>query len=183
MTEDLAHSPAIIRHPSASLYDRFFARALSEVGVVAAHKNVYLPEGEPEAVLRYALKDMPRKILTQALQNKDEACWRVSTALDHALDVLAMKRLIMISRTVAKMPLPDESALVLEAEASLKRRFANDTTPTCAIWRDPIEEVTDYVRGVVAEHDKPTIKLPTDYTSQIEVRGLAFSRQYHGRRT
>ncbi|QHO77891.1 hypothetical protein ACH79_40195 [Bradyrhizobium sp. CCBAU 051011] len=110
--------------------NHFFAQALPEVAVVAAHKNVYLPEGEPEAVLRYALKDIPRKTVKQALQKNDKACWAVSFALNHALDVLAMKRLIMISRAICKMLLPDDAALVLEAEASLKRRFANDTAPT-----------------------------------------------------
>lgn len=146
--EDQAHSSLITRHPSASLYDRFFAKALPEVAVVAAHKNVYLPDGEPEAVLRYALKDTSRKVLKLALQKNDEACWKVSFALDHALDVLAMKRLIMVSKTVCKMPLPGDGALVMEAEASLKRRFANDTKPTRAIWRDPVEEVADYGRGL-----------------------------------
>ena len=183
MTEDLAHFSPITRHPSASLYDRLFVSALPEVAAVAAHKNVHLPEGEAENVLRYALKDISRKTLKQALQKHDKACWAVSFAVDHALDVLAMKRLIMISKTVCKVPLPDDNALVAEAEASLKRRFANDTTPTCAIWRDPIEEVAHYVRGSVADHDKPAVRLPTDYASQIEVHGLAFSRQSHGTRT
>ncbi|PIT04472.1 hypothetical protein TSA1_29725 [Bradyrhizobium nitroreducens] len=129
MTEDLVLSSAITRHPAATLYDRFFVTALPEVATVAARKNVYLGEGEAEHVLHYALKNIPRKTLKHALRNDDRACWTTSFALDHALDVLAMMRLIAHSEAVCQKPLLGEGLLVEKAEELLKQRFANDKAP------------------------------------------------------
>lgn len=169
MTEDLPHSSAIIRRPSASVYDRFFALTLPEVGIVAAHKNVQLDEGAAEAVLRYALKDIPRKTLKQALQNNEQACWTTSFALDHALDVLAMMRLISLSESVCKKPLLGSGPLVEKAEDCLRQQFANDKTPTCAVWRDPKEDVANFIRSALSG---PNIRLPETAAVRATVQSL-----------
>lgn len=182
MMEDPIHFSTIARHPSASLYDRFFVKALPEVAVVAARKNVHLGEGEAEHVLHYALKDIPRKTLELALQNNDKACRTTSFALDHALDVLAMVRLIMISDSLNQIPPRDDDALTNAAEDNLRQRFANDKALTCVVWRNPVEEISDFIRAVVIEQDKPILKLPDGGTSRTAVRGLAFSRLSHEKR-
>ncbi|MCA1515643.1 hypothetical protein [Bradyrhizobium sp. NBAIM01] len=149
--------------------DRFFALTLPEVGIVAAHKNVHLDEGAAEAVLRYALKDIPRKMLKQALQNNERACWTTSFALNHALDVLAMTRLISLSESVCKTPLLGSGPLVEKAEECLKQQFANDKAPTCAVWRDPKEDVADFVRSAFSG---PTIRLPETVAVRATVQSL-----------
>lgn len=150
MTDHPAHSSAIARHPSASLYDRVFALAMPDAAVVAAHKNIFLLNGELELVVRYALKDTPRKTLKQVAHGQDEACFAVSLSINHALDVLAMKRLIMISDSICQKPAQNDDSLTRSAEDSLKQRFANDKALTCAIWKDPVDDVIDFVQSVLA---------------------------------
>lgn len=177
MTEDLVHSPAVARHPAASLYDRFFAIALPEVAIVAARKNVYLGPGEAEHVLHYALKDIPRKTLKLALQNNDKACWTTSFALDHALDVLAMMRLIAYSEAVCQKPLLGDGLLVEKAEELLKQQFANDKAPTCAVWRDPVEDVTNFIRGAFTG---PNITLPDTAAVRATVQSIQANNAFGG---
>ncbi len=179
MTEVLDHSPTVVRHPSASLYHRVFALALPSVVTIASHKNVILIDGEHEAVLHDALKETPRKSLKRIVAGNEEASFALGLAISHAIDVLAMKRLITIAYSICERPLPDDVALTLQAEASLRSRTANDKGLTIAIWRNPVEEMADYVRSVFAD---PVISLPATATVRAMARGTTAGEQGSGGR-
>lgn len=180
MTEDLAHSSAIVRHPSATLHDHVFTLALPSVDDIAAHKNVPFLDGEQEVVLRYALKGTPRKTLKRVTQGDSDACFAVGLAISHAIDVLAMKRLIMIERSICQVEPLSDDALDHAAEMALEGRFANDKGLTIRIWRNPVEEMTDYLRSAFAGRDKPVVKLSEGAAIRIDVRGISVHRQPDG---
>jgi len=168
MTEDLAHTSAITQHPSGSLYDRVFALALPDVDVISAHKNVPLLDDEAEAVLEYALKGMPRKTLKRITAGNDEACFALSLAISHAIDVLAAMRFISIARTTCQMPPLDNKELALAAEDALKDRFANDKGLSIRIWRNPVEELANYIQAVFSG---PMVTLPNAVAVRVGVCG------------
>jgi hypothetical protein len=167
MTEEPAHSHAIARHPSASLYDRVFALAMPAVLTVAAHKNVTLLDGEAEAVMHDALKGTPRKVLKRVLQGDENTCFAVSLAMSHTLDVLAAKRFILVLRRICEEPPLDDAALSLEAEDALKNRFANDKELTIRIWRNLVDDLADHINSATAA---PTVTLPRGNALRIDMR-------------
>ena len=171
MTEDLAHSSAIARHPSAALYDRVFASALPSVAVIAAHKRVPLAEDERDAVLRHALQGKQRKVMRCILNGADEETLALGISISHSIDVLASMRLIAIVHSIGNLPPLEGDALVRNAEASLRPRSANDKAPTIRIWGDPAEMVAEYIRAAVAAEHKPRIILP----ASAIIRSLARS--------
>jgi hypothetical protein len=141
----------VTRHPASAAYDRAYALAYPAVALIAEHKHVGLAAEEHDSVLRGALKGTREKALRLIARGDDEATFALSLAISHALDELAMKRLIMICRSICKLPPLDESMLIASARDSLSNGAANDRPLTIRIWRDPVVEVADYVRAVFAE--------------------------------
>jgi hypothetical protein len=163
--DPIAH---VAGHPSAAMYERVYALAYPAVAVIAEHKHVGLGAGEHDSVLRRALNGTRHKALRRVARGDDEATFALSLAISRALDELAMKRLIMICRSICKMPALEEDALIVQAQESLKDGAANDRALTIRIWKDPVEEVADYVRAVFAE----PVALPVGATVRTMMRGI-----------
>jgi hypothetical protein len=157
------------------LYDSVFALALPYAAGFANHKNVFLLDGELEAVSHYALKDASRKTLKKLLKADDDARFAISQLINHALDVLAMKRVVMILEHLCEEPPLAGDALTSKAEEYLKQKkvFANEERPVCTIWKEPIEQVADYIRHAVAD---PIVTLPTSATVRLPVRASGPAR-------
>jgi len=159
MTEDLAHSSAVTRHPSAGLYDRVYAAVLPSVAVIAAHKNVPLMDDDQEVVLRDALRGVRRNTMRRIMNGDPDAISSLRWAIDHSLDVLASMRMFLVVDAVCGKGIGDMHALLRRAEDVLRPRSANDKSPTMNIWPDPVQAVSDYCRSLALA---PQLTLPSN---------------------
>jgi hypothetical protein len=164
MTEDLANSSAVVRHPSVGLYDRVFAVALPTVAVIAAQKKVALREDEYAPLLRHAMENMRRKAMRRVLHGNEAAIHSIQLAINHSLDVVASMRLVCILRGLNHQPALLGDALVQEAEKFLRMPSANDVAPTTRVWGDPVKIVEAEILRQLGEQVRPRMTLPESIT-------------------